>query len=162
MRYGERVILREATRDGREEAARKSFEAVEAGIWRSLGYSVVWWYTAVHSCLDGVYVDADHDYKGVCADLEIARAKVKVGGLLALNDYYRFEWQFLAERGRWGHYGIMHAANEYVRAGQPALLYLVPSIVGAGLCTALATGGRPAVDELLAYKEPAPEYTRSR
>ena len=54
------------------------------------------------------------------------------------------------------------AANEYVRAGQPALLYLVPSIVGAGLCTALATGGREAVDELLAYKEPAPEYTRSR
>ena len=52
------------------------------------------------------------------------------------------------------------AANEYVRAGQPALLYLVPATVGAGLCTALATGGREAVDELLAYKEPAPEYTR--
>ena len=54
------------------------------------------------------------------------------------------------------------AANEFVRAGQPALLYLVPSIVGAGLCTALATGGREAVDELLAYKEPAPDYTRAR
>ena len=54
------------------------------------------------------------------------------------------------------------AANEYWRAGQPALLYLVPATVGAGLCTALATGGREAVDELLAYKEPAPEYTRSR
>ena len=34
------------------------------------------------------------------------------------------------------------AANEYWRAGQPALLYLVPATVGAGLCTALATGGR--------------------
>ena len=54
------------------------------------------------------------------------------------------------------------AANEYWRAGQPALLYLVPATVGAGLCTALATGGRGAVDELLAYKEPAPDYTRSR
>ena len=54
------------------------------------------------------------------------------------------------------------AANEYWRAGQPALLYLVPATVGAGLCTALATGGRPAVEELLAYKEPAPEYKRSR
>ena len=54
------------------------------------------------------------------------------------------------------------AANEYLRAGQPALLYLVPATVGAGLCTALVKGGRPAVDELLAYKEPAPEYTRSR
>ena len=52
------------------------------------------------------------------------------------------------------------AANEYWRAGQPALLYLVPATVGAGLCTALATGGRGAVDELLAYKEPAPEYSK--
>ena len=52
------------------------------------------------------------------------------------------------------------AANEYWRAGQPALLYLVPATVGAGLCTALATGGREAVDELLAYKEPAPEYSK--
>ena len=40
------------------------------------------------------------------------------------------------------------AANEYVRAGQPALLYLVPATVGAGLCTALATGGREAFPEL--------------
>ena len=52
------------------------------------------------------------------------------------------------------------AANEYWRAGQPALLYLVPATVGAGLCTAVATGGRPAVEELLAYKEPAPEYSK--
>ena len=54
------------------------------------------------------------------------------------------------------------AANEYVRAGQPALLYLVPATVGAGLCTALATGGARGRRRSLAYKEPAPEYTRSR
>lgn len=56
--------------------------------------------------------------------------------------------------------GDAFAANEFVRNGQPALLYLVPAVVGAGLCTALATGGREGVDELIAYKEPAPEPRR--
>lgn len=68
---------------------------------------------------DLIYVDGDHEYKGVCADLESARSKVKIGGLLALNDYYRFEWQFLAQRGRWGAYGVIHAANEFIMRYQP-------------------------------------------
>jgi len=51
-------------------------------------------------------VDADHDYAGVCSDLEAARTKVKPGGFMALNDYYRFEWQFLGDRGRWGSYSM--------------------------------------------------------
>lgn len=66
------------------------------------------------SAYDLIYVDGDHDYKGVCEDLESARTKVKPGGIMALNDYYRFEWQFLGERGRWGAYGVMHAANEFL------------------------------------------------
>ena len=71
------------------------------------------------SAYDLIYVDGDHDYKGVCEDLESARTKVKPGGIMALNDYYRFEWQFLGERGRWGAYGVMHAANEFlVRYGK--------------------------------------------
>lgn len=47
------------------------------------------------STYDMIYVDADHDYKGVCADLEAARTKVKPGGLMVLNDYYWFETQFM-------------------------------------------------------------------
>ena len=71
------------------------------------------------SSYDLIYVDADHDYAGVCSDLEAARTKVKPGGFMALNDYYRFEWQFLGDRGRWGSYGVMHAANEFlVRYGE--------------------------------------------
>ena len=71
------------------------------------------------STYDLIYVDGDHDYRGVCEDLEGARTKVKPGGILALNDYYRFEWQFLGERGRWGAYGVVHAANEFlVRYGK--------------------------------------------
>ena len=40
---------------------------------------------------DMIYIDADHEYKGVCRDLEAARRKVKVGGLLVFNDYIKFE-----------------------------------------------------------------------
>ena len=29
---------------------------------------------------DLIYIDGDHDYKGVCADLEAARSKLRVGG----------------------------------------------------------------------------------
>ena len=32
----------------------------------------------------------------------------------ALNDYTRFEWLFLQQRGRWGHYGVIHGANEFL------------------------------------------------
>lgn len=64
---------------------------------------------------DLVYVDADHNYKGVCADLEAAKAKVKVGGLMVLNDFFFFEYSFLLPRGRYGVYGVIHAAYEFLR-----------------------------------------------
>ena len=38
--------------------------------------------------VDLIYVDGDHEYSGVCADLEIARRKVRIGGIIAMNDYY--------------------------------------------------------------------------
>ena len=63
---------------------------------------------------DLIYIDGAHDYLGACGDAEAARKKVKVGGLLAFNDYYVFEWGFLAMKGRWGVYGIVHAVNEFV------------------------------------------------
>ena len=45
---------------------------------------------------------------------EAARSKVKVGGIMAFNDYYVFEYGFLARKGRWGVYGVPHAANEFL------------------------------------------------
>eukprot|EP00966_Prymnesium_polylepis_P139393 3221041-Prymnesium_polylepis.1 len=62
---------------------------------------------------DLIYIDGDHDYKGVCADLESARSKLRVGGLMVMNDYNWFESEFLAQRGRWGVYGVIHATNEF-------------------------------------------------
>jgi|EP00966_Prymnesium_polylepis_P301445 hypothetical protein len=40
--------------------------------------------------------------------------RVKVGGLLVMNDYYFFESAFLFIRGRWGVYGVIHAVNEFL------------------------------------------------
>ena len=39
--------------------------------------------------------------------------------MLALNDYYRFEWQFFGVKGRWGSYGIVHSSNEFLVRYQP-------------------------------------------
>ena len=46
-------------------------------------------------------------------------------------------------------------ANEYVRRGQPALLYLVPATLLAGIGTAWASGGRDEVQLLFDYTEPS-------
>ena len=40
-----------------------------------------------------------------------------MGGLLVLNDYFLFESSFLASRGRWGVYGVIHATNECLLRG---------------------------------------------
>jgi hypothetical protein len=37
--------------------------------------------------LDAVYIDGDHSYKGCLADLELARQKVRTGGLIMGHDY---------------------------------------------------------------------------
>jgi hypothetical protein len=38
---------------------------------------------------DWIYIDADHTYEGVKADIQAAQAKVKQGGYLIFNDYAR-------------------------------------------------------------------------
>lgn len=41
---------------------------------------------------DFVYIDGDHSYQGVFADLENYSTKVKIKGLLILDDYTRGNW----------------------------------------------------------------------
>jgi hypothetical protein len=65
IRYGERVVLQGASKE-----ANASFASLEAGVWRTLGYSLLWWWLAVQRCDSGLLegVDADdnhcHDYNG--------------------------------------------------------------------------------------------------
>ncbi|KAB2845759.1 MAG: class I SAM-dependent methyltransferase [Hyphomicrobiaceae bacterium] len=56
---------------------------------------------------DWIYIDADHAYASVVADLDVAKRKIKPSGMLVLNDYTR--WTRKAYE-----YGVMPAVNELV------------------------------------------------
>ena len=45
-----------------EEQVEKSLDAIEAGIYRTLGYSLIWWYLAVYPCTNGYFQDPDHHH----------------------------------------------------------------------------------------------------
>ena len=66
------------------------------------------------------YVDGDHSYEGVSADLEALLPKMKVGGVMAFDDYHR--------RGWWGD-GVIRAVNEFL--GQHARRLRIRAIAGA-------------------------------
>ncbi len=51
------------------------------------------------------YVDGDHSYEGVSADLAALFPKIKQGGIMAFDDYHR--------RGWWGD-GVIRAVNEFL------------------------------------------------
>jgi SAM-dependent methyltransferase len=59
---------------------------------------------------DMVYVDADHSYAAVHADIAAARDKVKPGGLLAFNDFARII------RPGLGQFGVHQAVCEFMVA----------------------------------------------
>jgi hypothetical protein len=49
---------------------------------------------------DMIYVDANHVYEAVKADIEIAKIKIKTEGILVFNDYIMYDH-------RWGHYAMV-------------------------------------------------------
>lgn len=57
--------------------------------------------------LSFAYIDGDHSYTGVCADLASLWPLMKVGGVIMLDDYHR--------RGWWG-LDVIQAANEFIGA----------------------------------------------
>jgi predicted O-methyltransferase YrrM len=57
--------------------------------------------------LDFVYIDAGHDYNSVKEDVEAWVPKVKVGGIVAGDDYYVMKS---------GNRGVIDAVDEYVKA----------------------------------------------
>lgn len=55
--------------------------------------------------LSFAYIDGDHSYEGVCADLTALWPLMAPGGIIMMDDYH--------QRGWWG-YGVIQAANEFI------------------------------------------------
>lgn len=72
--------------------------------------------------IDFAYVDGDHSYEGVKADLRALFPKMRVGGVMAFDDYHR--------RGWWGD-GVIRAINEFMGAYPDRLR--IRAIAGAQL-----------------------------
>lgn len=69
---------------------------------------------------DLVYIDANHTYQSVSADLELWFPKVKKGGILAGHDYFND-----AQDMPWTHFfGIVPAVNEFVKKHNLSIDYI--------------------------------------
>ncbi|CAB9523614.1 expressed unknown protein [Seminavis robusta] len=98
VRYVEKVIFR----GGGERVQRSCKDAIEAGFWRTLGYSVLWWFIAVYRCENGSYGDNAanhcHEYNGHNMD----RFVITV---------LHVAWNFACDLGlAWGHPFVFLAA----------------------------------------------------
>jgi hypothetical protein len=67
---------------------------------------------------DWIYVDADHGYGAVVADIAAAKGRVKPGGLLVFNDFARIV------RPGFGVFGVHQAVCEFAAAEGWAVAYL--------------------------------------
>ena len=70
--------------------------------------------SAAAADFDWIYVDADHGYEAVAADIAAAAPRVKPGGMLVFNDFARIV------RPGFGVFGVHQAVTEFaVRSGWP-------------------------------------------
>ena len=73
--------------------------------------------TMADATLDWIYIDGDHSYEGVAADIRVAAQKVKPGGYLVFNDYAHAD-PYL------GRYGVHRAVTEFANAaGWPLVMF---------------------------------------
>lgn len=67
---------------------------------------------------DWIYVDADHGYEAVVADIAAAAPRVKPGGMLVFNDFARIV------RPGFGVFGVHQAVTEFaIRSGWPVAFF---------------------------------------
>lgn len=74
--------------------------------------------SAATADFDWIYVDADHGYEAVVADIAAAKGRVKPGGLLVFNDFARIV------RPGFGVFGVHQAVCEFAAAEGWAVAYL--------------------------------------
>lgn len=66
---------------------------------------------------DWIYIDGDHSYAAVCADIRAAVPKLRPGGILIFNDFARFI------HPGFGTFGVHKAVCEFVRDHQWPVVY---------------------------------------
>lgn len=67
---------------------------------------------------DFIYIDTDHTYKTTAQELELARSKMKKGGIIAGHDFSVGAWSTLAR------YGVVEAVHEFCLKYDWELIYL--------------------------------------
>lgn len=85
------------------KAFRKEIDRGKVGIVRDFSVSALKLFD--DASISFAYVDGDHSYEGVTADLAALFPKMKNGGIMAFDDYHR--------RGWWGD-GVIRAVNEFL------------------------------------------------
>ncbi len=104
---------REQTRGiGGEEHTRQVLEPYNALIVKGKSLDVA--PKIPDGSLDFVFIDADHGYEAVKADIAAWAPKVRKGGIVAGHDYYVFHFS--------GKDDVVRAVNEYVEANGLELL----------------------------------------
>jgi hypothetical protein len=117
-RYGGQLAQGQTEMDARYEAVLERFERE-----RRAGVVEVHRLTSLEAAplfrdgeLDFVYVDGDHLYEAVKADLEAYAPRVRAGGFLAGDDY---------GVAGWWHDGVTRAVDEFAASGRVRLVEIV-------------------------------------
>ncbi len=79
-------------------------------VHKHAGLSIDTLHQCGNSSFDWIYIDADHTYQGVMADIKAAMPKVKPGGYLIFNDFAR-----ITPHG-FGTFGVHQAVCEFAVA----------------------------------------------
>lgn len=72
---------------------------------------------------DFIYLDAGHLFDSVSKDIEVAKKKIKIGGILAFNDYVLHNC-WIHPENQSGYYGVVPAVNHLINTTKSEVLYM--------------------------------------
>jgi len=91
------------------EFHKRKFAHCGAQVVLEVGFSSEKLATYPDEFFDLIYIDADHSYEAVKQDSDLAKRKLKQGGIIVFNDYMMFDHLYAHEP-----YGIVQVVNEII------------------------------------------------